>query len=79
MCLGDRQRLLALAVKVEDGARRAIGPAVIEFLAACGILSESETIGLAEEHVGTVENTRGEIVGEVRARIRVRGPFGSQG
>lgn len=75
MCLGARRGLLGLAVKVEDGARRAMGPAVVEFLAGCGLLAESEILDLADEHVGSVENTRGELVGEVRARLRVRGPF----
>jgi L-asparaginase II len=51
---------LGVAVKVEDGAGRAVGPALASFL---------ETVGYPVNKLETmpVTNSRGEVVGEVRA------------
>ncbi len=73
MCLADRERRWGAAVKIEDGQKRAVGPAVVEFLAQAGLLSEGEQQALGEEHVTPVLNTRGEVVGELRARLRLAG------
>lgn len=72
-CLGDRERGVGVAVKIEDGQKRAIGPAVIEFLARLGLLADDEVERLEDRHVEAVMNTRGEIVGEIRAAFQVRG------
>jgi L-asparaginase II len=71
-CLGDRDRGWGVAVKVEDGGRRAIGPAVIEFLAQMEMLTADELDALADRHTMSVRNTRGEIVGEIRPNFRVQ-------
>src|SRR6185503_17347997 len=60
-------RGLGLALKIEDGSYRGIGPAVIETLAQLGVLNEAETAQLATYHHPIVENSRGLLVGEVRA------------
>ncbi len=73
MCLADRERRWGAAVKVEDGAKRAVGAAVIEFLAQAGILNDAEVQALDDDHVPSVTNTRGEIVGVLRATIQLRG------
>lgn len=73
ICLGERGRGLGVAVKVEDGARRAVGPAAIEFLLQVGMLRPDEAEALAEEHFPSVVNTRDEIVGELRPRLQVEG------
>ncbi len=73
ICLGDRERGVGVAVKVEDGARRAVAPAVIEFLLQVGCLRPDEAEALAEEHFPAVTNTRDEIVGELQPRLRVEG------
>ncbi len=52
---------LGIALKVEDGAFRAIRPALAAFLGRLGI--ETDDLGVVE-----VDNSRGEPVGEVRAR-----------
>jgi L-asparaginase II len=70
-CVGDRERRWGIAVKVEDGHKRAVGPALIEFLARLGVLNEEELLELEDRHVPPVKNTRGEIVGEIRPRFRV--------
>lgn len=51
---------LGIALKVEDGAQRPLGPALAAFLAQLGF--DSGELGRAE-----VTNSRGEVVGEVRA------------
>ncbi len=71
-CLGDRERRLGIAVKVEDGNKRAIGPAVIEFLARLELLSGEEFAELDDRHHSVVRNTRGEIVGEIRPNFRIK-------
>ncbi len=70
-CLGDRQRRIGVAVKVEDGHRRAIGPAVIEFIKELEMVSEEEARELDDRHVAAVKNTRDEIVGQIRARFQL--------
>jgi L-asparaginase II len=70
-CLGDRDRGWGVAVKVEDGHRRAVGPAVIEFIAQLGMLTADELEALEDRHTLPVRNTRDEIVGEIRPDFRV--------
>jgi L-asparaginase II len=65
-CSGDG---LGLALKVADGAFRAIRPALAAFLATLGI-------DTGELGVVTVENSRGEAVGTIRTRPESRVPKG---
>ena len=58
---------LGIAVKVEDGAFRAIRPAVAAFLRELGL--DPGELGIV-----TVENSRGEPVGTVRTRLKSRVP-----
>jgi len=53
---------LGVALKVEDGAFRAIRPALAAFLRTLGV--ETGELGIV-----TVDNSRGEVVGEVMARL----------
>lgn len=71
-CLADRDRGWGIALKVEDGSRRALGPAVIEFLAQLDLLTGDELAALNDRHDLPVKNTRGEIVGEIRAAFTVK-------
>ena len=71
-CLGDRSRGWGVALKVEDGHRRAIGPAVVEFLSRLELLNRDELAALEDRHVQSVKNTRGEIVGEIRPNLSIR-------
>jgi L-asparaginase II len=70
-CVGDRERGLGVAVKVEDGHRRAVGAAVLEFLTQLDLLSTEERMELDDRHTTPVINTRGEVVGEIRPAMRV--------
>lgn len=71
-CLGDRERRLGVAVKVEDGNKRAIGSALVEFLDQLGMLTARERQDLDDRHTVAVKNTLGEIVGEVRPKFHIR-------
>ncbi len=76
MCLGDRERGLGIAVKVEDGAKRAIGPAVLDILRQVGSIHRDEVAALQDELDPAVTNTREEIVGDMRTALKVQGEFG---
>ena len=56
-----------IAVKMEDGSYRGLGPTVVEALAQLGILNEQELETLAMFHHPGFDNWRGMKVGEVRA------------
>jgi L-asparaginase II len=51
---------LGVALKVEDGAQRAVRPALARFLRSLGV--DAEELGAVE-----VANSRGEVVGRLRA------------
>jgi L-asparaginase II len=70
-CLGERDHRWGIAVKVEDGHRRAIGSAVIEVLSQLDLLSREELQALSDRHTISLPNTRGEIVGEIRPNFGV--------
>lgn len=56
-----------IAIKMEDGANRGLGPSVVETLRQLGVLDEAEVERLATYHRPIVENRRGLKVGEARA------------
>jgi L-asparaginase II len=66
-CAGVPAARLGLALKVEDGARRACEPALLAVLGAVGALSLAERDRLSRYAEAPVLNTRGEVVGAVRA------------
>jgi L-asparaginase II len=57
-----------LAVKVEDGAIRAVGPSVVQLMELAGLLRDGEREALAEVSEAAIVNTLGVEVGRVRAR-----------
>jgi L-asparaginase II len=68
-CAGAPAERLGLALKIEDGAKRASEPALVAVLSALSLLSSSEAQALRGFARSDVLNTRGEIVGETRAAI----------
>jgi L-asparaginase II len=70
-CAGIPGAELGIALKVEDGASRAAEPALIATLKALAILSDEEVADLSIYAEPDITNTRGERVGELRARIRL--------
>ena len=62
---------LGIALKVEDGARRAAEPALLAVLHALGVLSDDEISILGRYAEPVLRNTRGERVGELRAVVEL--------
>jgi L-asparaginase II len=65
-CVGVPGAGAGIAVKVHDGAHRAVGPATVAFLVAEGWLGEEAALALAHWAEPVVHNHRGLEVGEVR-------------
>ncbi|WP_254777549.1 asparaginase [Paenibacillus naphthalenovorans] len=67
-------RGIGLAVKIEDGAERALYPTAAEALMQLGALTREEAGRLAEFHYPKVMNRRGETVGSIRPSFQLRQP-----
>jgi L-asparaginase II len=67
--IGVLGRGLGLAVKVEDGAARCLAPVVLSVLARLELLPRTLPDALAALACPVVENTRGDVVGEVRPTV----------
>lgn len=65
-------RGIAMAVKIEDGAERALYPAAAEALVQLGALTPEEAGQLADFHHPKVINRRGETVGFIRPSFQLR-------
>ncbi len=63
---GLRQLGLGLAIKVEDGGRRAVEAALIHTLQLLGVVTDGESHSLRKHGRPILKNTRNEIVGHVR-------------
>jgi L-asparaginase II len=60
------ERGLGVALQIEDGAPRALGPVVCEVLHHLGVLDHASLDGpLADLHHGQIKNHRGEVVAEL--------------
>lgn len=66
-CAGVPEQGLGIALKVEDGARRASEPALLAVLHTLSVLSTPELATLHDFAQPAIANTRGETVGEMRA------------
>jgi len=63
------EEAVGIALKVEDGARRAVEPALLGVLRELGLISEEEYASLERYAEPVLTNTRGEAVGGVRAVV----------
>ncbi|HUH12048.1 MAG TPA: asparaginase [Longimicrobiales bacterium] len=72
-CAASPGAELGIALKVEDGARRAAEPALVAVLGALGLLSEQEQERLERWGRPALRNTRGEVVGRLRPRVALTG------
>jgi L-asparaginase II len=75
-CAGVPGAELGIALKVEDGARRAAEPALLAVLGGLGLITEAEAAELERFARPAVLNTRGEVVGMVRAHIELEAARG---
>lgn len=70
-CVGVPGAELGIAMKIEDGAQRAVGPAILAILRELDLISEDDLGRLLHHAYPEVVDTRGEVVGQVRARVQV--------
>ncbi len=71
-CLAGLERGWGMALKVLDGAKRAMGVAAAEVLARLEVLDAGALERLEDERSRPVRNTRDEAVGRFRAEVTVR-------
>jgi L-asparaginase II len=69
---GIPERGIGIAVKIEDGTRRALGPAVTATLEALGLIGAREKAALAQHAGDRLRNFAGLEVGAVRGVVRLR-------
>lgn len=69
---GIPDRGIGIAVKIEDGTRRALGPAVTSTLEALGLIGAREKDALAQHAGDRLRNFAGLEVGAVRGVVRLR-------
>jgi L-asparaginase II len=69
LCLASVEDDWGMAVKVEDGGLRAVGPAVVAVLEQAGMLTAAERKALEVLQDVPIRNTLGAEVGRVRARV----------
>jgi L-asparaginase II len=65
-CVAIPEAELGLALKIEDGASRALGPVVLEGLIQLGIVARDELGPLSTHHRPVLKNWRGTSIGEIR-------------
>jgi L-asparaginase II len=65
---------IGFAIKVEDGAHRAVDVALLRVLEKLGALGRSDLEALDHRRRPVVSNTRGEAVGEIRASFQLGAP-----
>jgi L-asparaginase II len=68
---GIPERGIGIAVKIEDGSRRALGPAVTSTLEGLGLIGERERLALAQHAGERLRNFAGLEVGAVRGVVKL--------
>jgi len=64
-------RGVGIALKMEDGSYRGLGPTVVEILRQLAVLNDDQISQLAYYHKPIIENRRGLHVGEVRSVFKI--------
>lgn len=65
---------LGIAVKIEDGSTRALGPAVLSVLRQLDLISEDDLGALSTHAYPVVRNTCGDVVGQLRPALALSTP-----
>jgi L-asparaginase II len=68
-CVAVPERELGIAVRIEDGAQRAVAPVVLEILLELGIFDRQELGALSRFHEMTLTNWRGTEIGIMRSSV----------
>jgi len=71
-CVGVPGAELGIALKVEDGAARAVAPAILGVLRELDLISEDDYGALHSFAYAEVLDTRGDVVGQIRPAIRLQ-------
>jgi len=66
-----RDGSFGVAVKVEDGGRRASDVALVNVLSAVGLIDDEDLVALRHHARPSITNTLGEVVGEIRAELHL--------
>ncbi|MEP7207959.1 MAG: asparaginase [Casimicrobiaceae bacterium] len=72
--IGVRSRGIGIAIKVADGSKRALYPAVVAVLDQLGLLDSDQRQALAAWRTPAIRNYRGFVTGEVRPVVEVLAP-----
>lgn len=72
LLLADSGQGLGIAIKCEDGAMRALGPATVEALLVLGTLRPGEAEAFAEHRRPPVHDAAGHVVGRLEAAVTAR-------
>jgi len=73
-CVGVPGAELGVALKIEDGAARAAGPAILSVLRQLDLISEDDLGALSSHAYPDLINTCGDLVGQIRPNIALRTP-----
>jgi len=73
-CVGVPGAELGVALKIEDGTTRAVGPAVLAVLRQLHLISEDDLGALHRHAYPELRNTLGEVVGQIRAGFTLETP-----
>jgi L-asparaginase II len=73
-CVGVPGAELGIALKVEDGATRAVAPAILGVLRELDLISEDDLGAMYSLAFPELLNTCGDVVGQLRARVRLGTP-----
>jgi L-asparaginase II len=70
-CAGIPSLRIGIALKVEDGAKRAAEPALLAVLKNLDAISSGELEQLSKYATPEIRNTRDEVVGSVRVNLQI--------
>jgi L-asparaginase II len=73
-CVGVPGAEVGVALKVEDGRQRAIGPAILAILRQLDLISEDDLGGMHSHAYPEVRNSCGDVVGQLRPNLRLVTP-----
>lgn len=73
-CVGVPGAELGIALKVEDGSIRAVGPAILAVMRQLDLISEDDLGALSSHAYPDLINSCGELVGQIRPRLNLRTP-----
>jgi len=71
-CLGIVGRSIGMAVKIDDGNSRAVGPVILEALLQMGVLKKEEVEKLREFWNPELLNNKSERIGEIKAVFKMK-------